>query len=86
MLYKSCKTCLTDHTRSHYIMPRVINALGGGHTDADTHIPTREPNQFQKTRCTQAAGPHAPGLKTKINEFHWHLVTSMLQSLENFKF
>ena len=33
-----------------YIMPLVINALGGGHTD--THIPTRKPKQFQETRHT----------------------------------
>ena len=37
---KSHETCLTNHTWpiSHPIMPLVINALGGGHTDTDTHI------------------------------------------------
>ena len=30
-------------------MPLVINGLGGGHT----HIPMREPKQFQETRCAQ---------------------------------
>ena len=45
---KSQKTCLTNHTRfiSHHIMPLVINAFRGGHTD--THILTCEPKQFQR--------------------------------------
>ena len=30
-------------------MPLVINALGGGHAHIHTHIPTREPKQFQET-------------------------------------
>ena len=31
-------------------MPLVFNAIDGGHTDRQTHILTREPNQFQETR------------------------------------
>ena len=36
-------------------MPHVINALGGGHTDRQTHthIPMHEPKQFQETRCAR---------------------------------
>ena len=53
-ILKSCKTCLTNHTRpiSPHIMPLVINALSGKQTDrqTDTHIPTHEQKQFQETR------------------------------------
>ena len=40
---ESCETCLTNHTRpiSHHIMPLVINALGGGHTDTHTDTQTK---------------------------------------------
>ena len=54
-----CETCLTNCTRpiSHHIMPLVINALRGGHTDTQTHthtyIPMCEPKQFQENRCVQ---------------------------------
>ena len=41
----------------------VINGLGGGHTH--THIHQRLWTKwFQETRCTQACGLRAPGLKT----------------------
>ena len=60
---KSRETCLTNHTWpiSHHITPLVINGLGGGHTDTDTrtHIPTREPKQFQETRCVWAKAMRA---------------------------
>ena len=47
---KNHKTCLTNRTQSisHHIMPLVMNALGGGHTD----IPMWEQKQFQETRHT----------------------------------
>ena len=56
---KSCRTSLTNHTRpiSHHIMPLVINALGGGHTD--THIPTCKQKRLQET----SPAATAPGLK-----------------------
>ena len=53
-------------------MPLVINGLRGGDTQTDrqthtyTHIPKREPKQFQETRCTLACGRHEPGLKMGI--------------------
>ena len=56
-------------------MPLVINGLGGGHTGrhtdrqtdrhTHTHILTREPKQFQETKCT----PRAPGLINKSLKF-----------------
>ena len=62
------KIVLTNRTPpiSHHIMPLVINAFGGehtdGHTDTQTHIPRREPKQFQETRHARCA----PGLKKTI--------------------
>ena len=40
---KSCKTCLTNHMQSisHHIMPLVINALEGGHTQRHTDMGTK---------------------------------------------
>ena len=37
--WKSCKTCLTNHTHSisYLITPLVINDLSGGHTHTHTH-------------------------------------------------
>ena len=59
----SCETCLTNHTWpiSHHITPLVINALGGRHTDTytQTHIPMREPKQFQETRYTRQKAMYA---------------------------
>ena len=34
-------------------MPLFINALGGGHTGTQIHIPMCEPKQYQETRCAQ---------------------------------
>ena len=61
---KSRKTCLTNHTRSisHHITPLVINS----DTRTHAHIPTREPKQFQETRCALAFGQRA----TLFNKNH----------------
>ena len=48
---KSRKTCLTNRTRSisHHITPLVINGLGGGHTDTQTHAYRHaDQNNFKK--------------------------------------
>ena len=52
---KSHEACLTNRTQpiSHHIMPLVINALRGVHTDRQTHIPMHEPKQFQEARHAQ---------------------------------
>ena len=44
-----------------HIMPLVINALGGGHTDRHirTHIPTCKPKQFQETFHAQPKAARA---------------------------
>ena len=44
-------------------MPLIINALGGGHTDTHTHIPTREQKRFLEIRRC-GLRPCAPSLKT----------------------
>ena len=47
-ILKSCRMGLTHHTWPilHHIMPLVINALGGGHTDTGTHILTHKQKRF----------------------------------------
>ena len=63
------KSCLTNHTLStlHHVMLLVINVLRGEHKDADTHILTHEPKQFQETRNMPAAGTHVLGFKNAHN-------------------
>ena len=69
---KSCKTCLTNHTRSisHHITSLVINALRGGHTQTDTQTQTHTHTNMQtkaisKTQRVQACSLHASGLKSQ---------------------
>ena len=47
---KSCRMGLTNHTQpvSHHIMPLVINALEGGHTDTQTYQRANKDN-FKKS-------------------------------------
>ena len=67
---------LTNHTWpiSHHIMPLVITALRGGHTDTDKHRHT-----YVQTKTISRNQPHVPGLKT---EFHVTHVANM-QTLFN---
>ena len=58
--WKSNKTYLTNHIWfiSHHIMPLVINASRGGHTQTHTHMHTYQhanQKQFQETRHMLAA-------------------------------
>ena len=55
---------LTNHTCtiSHHITPLVINALGGGHTDRQTHMHT---NAQTKTILKQPGMPAEITLITK---------------------
>ena len=56
---KSCRTGLTNHTWpiSHHIRPLVINDLGGGQTDRQTHAHTN-------VQTKSISRNHGPGLKT----------------------
>ena len=56
---KSCKICLTNHTRPilHHITPLVINALRAD-TQTDTHTDVKQ-KLFQETRRTQLKVMHA---------------------------
>ena len=57
---KSHKTCLTNHTWSisHYIMPLVINALGGGQRQTDRHMYTHTDMQTKAISRNQMCTGH----------------------------